>query len=168
MAALNALEEGAPADAVQAVRMAKEAAARYGDCPSCSALLHPVAAEAFAAFQSPADVEDHLRAAEQIVSYSPSACWRAMAETTHGFHALARNDPMDAWPRFLAAAELYKRVSQPFWAARALLDVGLTCLKCNRAMEARGYIERALAIFHQLGATRAAARAARELARLAG
>jgi DNA-binding SARP family transcriptional activator len=166
-AALDALEEGAPADAVKAVHMAAEAAARHGDCPSCSALLHPLAAEAYAAFRSPAEVEDHLRAAEQILGYAQSACWRAMAETTAGFLALARDEPMDTWPRFLAAATLYERVGQPFWAARSLLDAGLTCLECDGAPEGRGYIERALAIFRILGATRAAARAARELSRLA-
>jgi hypothetical protein len=167
-AALNALESGRPAEAIQAVNMATEAAARYGDCPSCSALLHPVAAEAHAALHSPAAVEAHLRAVEQLVDYAPNACWRAMAESTRGFLALARKNPLDASPRFLAAATLYEQVSQPFWAARAFLDAGVSCLESDRALEARGYLERACAIFQRLGATRAAARAARELARLAG
>jgi hypothetical protein len=166
--ALNALERGAPDEALRAVKMAQEAAARYGDCPSCSALLRPVAAEVYAALRSPAEAEHHLRAVEQIVGFSDSASWRAMAETTRGFLARARQEPGDAWPHFLAAATLYERVGQPFWAARSLLDTGLTCLECDGAMEARGYIERALTVLLRLGANRAAARASRELARIAG
>jgi hypothetical protein len=167
-AALDALEGGGPGEAIRSVSMATAAAARNGDCPSCSALLHPVAAEAYAALLAPAEVEAHLRAMEQLVGFAPNACWRAMAESTRGFLALARQDPPDAWPRFLAAATLYEQIGQPFWAARAFLDAGLSCPEPDRTLEARGYLERALAIFGRLGATRAAARAARELARLAG
>ena len=48
-AALAALERKDPAAAAQSVRSAAAAASRVGDCPSCGALLNPVAAEAFAA-----------------------------------------------------------------------------------------------------------------------
>src|SRR6185437_8405448 len=167
-AALNALERGAPDEAIRAVRMAEEAAARHGDCASCGALLRPVAAEAYAALRSPAEVESQLRAAEQIASLSQSAYWEAMVEATRGFLARARQEPREAWPRFLAAATLYQRVGQPFWAARSQLDAGLTCLECDGDLGARGYIERALGTFRQLGAATAAARASRELARIAG
>jgi hypothetical protein len=48
-AAFSRIELGDPEAAAGSVRAAAAAAARYGDCPSCSALLNPIAAEAFAA-----------------------------------------------------------------------------------------------------------------------
>src|SRR5262249_36743620 len=52
-AALSALEQHDPDGAVLAVQAAAAAAARYGDCPTCSALLNPVAAEAYALLDDP-------------------------------------------------------------------------------------------------------------------
>ncbi len=98
-AALMALERGDHRAAVRAVRSADAAAARYGDCPTCSALLHPVAAEVAASFQSSA--------------------WRAMSEAAHGWAARAAGDAEIATERFRSAATLFERGGQPYWAGRA-------------------------------------------------
>ena len=45
--AFAAVEQDQSDQAVRAVRAAAATAARYGDCPTCSALLNPLAAEAF-------------------------------------------------------------------------------------------------------------------------
>ncbi|MEV4134624.1 redoxin domain-containing protein [Dactylosporangium sp. NPDC049742] len=45
-AAFAAVERGEPEAAVRSVRSARSAAARYGECPTCSALLNPVGAQA--------------------------------------------------------------------------------------------------------------------------
>lgn len=164
--ALNALERGDPHPATRAVEAAAEAATRYGDCPTCSALLHPVAAEAYAALGDLPKAEEHARAAEQVASYWKSAAWKAMAETAQASLALARDDRAQAVSRFLAATDLYDRAGQPFWAARCLLQAGL--VRKDQVAEARDLLERALATFHRLGAVQAEERARRNLAQLAG
>ena len=52
-AALSAIEQGDPERAVLAIQAAAAAAARYGDCATCSALINPVAAEALALLGDP-------------------------------------------------------------------------------------------------------------------
>src|SRR5438552_5446326 len=52
-AVFAAVEQGDSERAVRSVQAAAAAAARYGDCPTCSALLNPVAAEAFALLADP-------------------------------------------------------------------------------------------------------------------
>jgi DNA-binding SARP family transcriptional activator len=165
-AALNALERGDPRAATRAVEAAAEAATRYGDCPTCSALLHPVAAEAYAALGDLTKAEEHARAAEQVAGFWESAAWKAMAETAQASLALARDDSSQALSRFLAAADLYERAGQPFWAARCLLQAGL--VRGGEVSESRDLLERALATFQRLGAARAEERARRNLAQLAG
>jgi len=162
-ATLNALEQGDPRAAVRAVEAAAEAAGRYGSCPTCSALLHPVAAEAYAALGDLPKAEEHARAAEQVAGFWESAAWKAMAETARASLALAHDDRAQARSRFLAAADLYERAGQPFWTARCLLQAG-----GGEVAESRDLLERALATFHRLGAARAEERARRDLAQLAG
>ena len=118
-AAFDAVERGDPGEAVRAVRAAAAAAARDGDCPSCSAMLNPVAAEAFAALGDEAGARLHAAAAERVAGMFGSAAWQAMAEAAHGSAALAAGATDSARARFQAAVALYDRAGQPFWAARS-------------------------------------------------
>jgi DNA-binding SARP family transcriptional activator len=111
-AAFAALERGDPESAVRSVRAAARAAARYGDCPTCSALLNPVAAEAFAALDDRGAARDYAAAAAAVAGFFESSAWRAMAESAAGS---AENDRT----RHAEAARLYEQAGQPYWAERA-------------------------------------------------
>jgi DNA-binding SARP family transcriptional activator len=111
-AAFAALEQGDPERAVRSVRAAARAAARYGDCPTCSALLNPVAAEAFAALGDPESAHEYAEAAAGVAGFFESSAWRAMAESAAGS---AEADP----GRHAEAARLYKWAGQPYWAERS-------------------------------------------------
>jgi DNA-binding SARP family transcriptional activator len=117
-AALAALEQGLPAVAARSVRAAAAAAARYGDCPSCSALLNPVAAEALAALGDPESASAYAAAARRAAESFASSAWRAMAESAAGFVALAQGDGTRALSLFDSAASLYELAGQPYWASR--------------------------------------------------
>jgi tetratricopeptide (TPR) repeat protein len=110
--AFAALEQGDPESAVRSVRAAARAAARYGDCPTCSALLNPVAAEAFAALDDRDSARDFADAASGVAGFFESSAWRAMAESAAGS---AEGDAA----RHAEAARLYERAGQPYWADRA-------------------------------------------------
>ena len=117
--ALAAVLQHDPERAVTAVRAAGRAAARYGDCPSCSALLNPVAAEAYAALGEVDAARAHAAAAERVGSMFSSSAWQAMAASAAGSVALAEGDPATARDRFDAAAALYLKAGQPYWERRA-------------------------------------------------
>jgi DNA-binding SARP family transcriptional activator len=118
-AAFAALERGDPDAAVRSVRSAASAAARYGDCPTCSALLNPMAAEAFASLGDRKSAQVHAEAAAVVASYFDSSAWRAMAESTNASAALVEGDIARAREHFEAAADLYARARQPYWEGRA-------------------------------------------------
>ncbi|GAB2816997.1 BTAD domain-containing putative transcriptional regulator [Lentzea nigeriaca] len=147
-AAFDAVERGEPVEAIRAVRSAAEAAERYGDCPSCRALLNPVAAEAFATLGEQAAAAEFAEAARQVASMFESTAWRGMAESANGALALARDDPVAARDRFLAAARLYDAARQPYWAARSRLQVARAGGDPDSAVEAA-------VTFERLGAVRA-------------
>ena len=111
-AAFAALEQGDPESAVRSVRAAARAAARYGDCPTCGALLNPVAAEAFAALGDRDTAREYADAAAAVAGFFESYAWRAMAESAAGS---AESDSA----RHAEAARLYEQAGQPYWAARA-------------------------------------------------
>ncbi|WP_211880998.1 AfsR/SARP family transcriptional regulator [Pseudarthrobacter albicanus] len=117
--AFIALERGAPAEAIAAVAGAEAAAARYGDCPTCSALLHPVAAEAYAAVGDAAGARRHAVVAEATAASFQSSAWSAMAESAKGDLALAEGDVPAAARHLAAAAGLFDRASQTLWAERS-------------------------------------------------
>jgi DNA-binding SARP family transcriptional activator len=119
-AAFAAVERGDPEAASRAVRAAAAAAARYGDCPTCSALLNPVAAEAFARLGDSEGADAYAGAAARVASLFDSSAWRAMAESAAGSVALADGEPEGARERFEAAARLFEQAGQPFWAERTL------------------------------------------------
>ncbi len=118
-AGFDALESGDPTAAVAAVRSAARAAARYGDCPTCSALIHPVAAEVYALVGDTERANWHAAEADKVAGIFQSSAWRAMAETAAGSAALSAGDRQEAARRFRAGADLYEQAGQPFWSARA-------------------------------------------------
>jgi DNA-binding SARP family transcriptional activator len=111
-AAFAALEQGDPEVAARSVRAAARAAARYGDCPTCSALLNPIAAEAFAALDDRDAAGEYAESAARVAGFFESSAWRAMAESAA---ASAERDPA----RHESAAGLYERAGQHYWAGRS-------------------------------------------------
>ncbi len=81
-AAFAAMAQGAPEVAARHVRAAAAAAARYGDCPSCSALLNPVAAEALAALGDTEGAAAYAAAAARVAETFASSAWRAPRRTS--------------------------------------------------------------------------------------
>jgi tetratricopeptide (TPR) repeat protein len=164
-ATLNALEQGDIPSALGYLEAAEEAAEAYGDCPTCSALLHPVAAEAYALAGDPEHAEDHAQRAEQVAGYWESGAWKAMAEVARGAAIQARGQPASA--RFLAAADTFERLDQPFEAARCRLLAGVDLARHGEAEAASTLFDQAQAAFQGLRATRAEQQVRRERARLA-
>ena len=119
-AAFAQLEQGNPEAAARSVRAAGAAAARYGDCPTCSALLNPIAAEALTALGDREGAAGYADAATGVASFFASSAWRAMAETAAASVARANGDEPGARERFATAAGLYERSGQPYWVQRSL------------------------------------------------
>jgi len=117
--AFGALERGDAQAAVRSVRAAATAAARYGDCPTCSALLHPMAAQAYAEMGDAEGARAHAGAAARVAAVFESSAWRAMAASAEGSLRLAEGDPAGAARRFGASADLFERAGQPYWSSRA-------------------------------------------------
>ncbi|HET9331657.1 MAG TPA: BTAD domain-containing putative transcriptional regulator, partial [Steroidobacteraceae bacterium] len=118
-AALSALAQQAPDAAARHVRAAAAAAARYGDCPSCSALLNPTAAEALAQLGDSEAASHYASAAARVADGFGSSAWRAMAESAAGSVAHGAGDVTQAAAHFGSAAALYEQAGHPFWAARS-------------------------------------------------
>lgn len=150
-AAFDAVERGEPVEAARAARSASAAAAHYGECPSCTALLYPVAAEAFAALGDEDATAEHARAAERVAGRFQSSAWSAMAETASGALAEVRGAAAEARRRHLAAARLYGRARQPYWAARSKVRAALAD---PRPSTDSGLLAKAGATFEALGAER--------------
>jgi DNA-binding SARP family transcriptional activator len=119
-ATFAALERGDPEAAIRSVRAADASAARYGDCPTCSALLNPMAAEAFAAVGDRQSARGYAESALRVAGLFESSAWRAMAESASASVAAAEGDSAQARERFAAAARLYQRAQQPYWSQRSL------------------------------------------------
>lgn len=119
-AAFVAVERGDPGEAVRSVRAAAAAAARYGDCPTCSALLNPIAAEGFALLADGDRARTYAESAAKVAATFDSSAWRAMAESAAGSAALAEGNDQAALGHFHAARDLYERAGQPYWAQRSL------------------------------------------------
>jgi tetratricopeptide (TPR) repeat protein len=165
-AAANALGRGDPGAAIRAIDEAAEVAGRTGTCGTCSAVLHPIAAEASLALGDLDRAEQHARAAEQAAANWESGTWRAMAEIARAEVERARGDAAAASRRYLAAAAEFERVGQPFDAARALLGAARAAADRGDAQGARALAGRALATFEDLGAQSTAAQAQALLRRL--
>jgi DNA-binding SARP family transcriptional activator len=108
--AFAALQQGDPEAATRAVRAAAASAVRYGDCPSCSAFLNPLAAEAFGMLGDLGNARTHAEAAARVASMFESSAWSAMAESAAGSVVAAEGAPDEARARFEEAAALYDRI----------------------------------------------------------
>jgi DNA-binding SARP family transcriptional activator len=118
-AALAATERGEPELAIRSVRASQSAAARYGDCPTCSALLNPVGAHAFALVGDREGAHLLADAATQLAASFESSAWTAMAESATASAAVADGELPAARERFQSAAVLYDKAGHSFWASRA-------------------------------------------------
>jgi DNA-binding SARP family transcriptional activator len=118
-AAFAQVERGDPEAAARSIRAADAAAARYGDCPSCSALLNPVAAETFALLETGEAAAPYVEAAASVAGMFESSAWRAMAESAAASVAVLDGESDDARAGFAAAASLYERAGQPYWQRRS-------------------------------------------------
>jgi DNA-binding SARP family transcriptional activator len=119
-AALAALELERLDHAVRSVRAARNTAARYGDCPTCSAMLNPLAADALTQAGDRREARVFARAASDAAASFPSSAFQAMAESAAGSVALGEGDTTQARTRFETAAALYDKAQQPFWVDRSL------------------------------------------------
>jgi DNA-binding SARP family transcriptional activator len=120
------LEQGDPEAAARSVRAAAASAVRYGDCPSCSALLNPLAAEAFGALGELDAARAHADAATRVATMFESSAWSAMAESAAGSVAAAEGAPAEARVRFVEAAALYDRIGHSYWAERSRAQASAT------------------------------------------
>jgi predicted negative regulator of RcsB-dependent stress response len=118
-AAFAQLEQGDAEAAARSIRAAAASAVRYGDCPFCSALLNPLAAEAFGALGDLDAARGHAEAATQVAAMFESSAWSAMAECAAGSVAAAEGATAAARSRFEEAASLYDRIGHSYWADRA-------------------------------------------------
>jgi DNA-binding SARP family transcriptional activator len=118
-AAFAAVTRGDPERAIRSVQAAAAAAAHYGDCPTCSALLNPVAAEAFALLADTDNARAYAEAAARVAEMFTSSAWRAMAESAAGSLSIAEGDQRAAIQHFEAAHDLYERAGQSYWAHRS-------------------------------------------------
>ena len=167
IAALDAAERDDPQGVIRAARSAATAGSRYGDCPSCSVLLNPLVADACAALGDRIGAAAYAAQAQQVADMFASSSWQAMAESAAGSLAEAGGSPAEARARHLAAAELYDRARQPFWAARARMQAALAGATDGPLDEAGlRLVHDAAATFERLGALRALARARAALAGL--
>lgn len=92
----------------------------------------------------------------------------ATAARCRGLIAQSRRDLEAAEAALAEAVQLHQGTPQPFDHARTLLVLGEVQRQSRRRKEARGTLERALAIFEDLGATLWAEKARLELARIGG
>jgi hypothetical protein len=118
-AAFARMEEGDAEAAVRSVRAAGAAAARYGECHTCSTLLNPIAAEAFAALGDREGARAHAEAAAQVADMFESSSWRAMAASAAASLAAVEGERLLAQERFETAAGLYERAGHSYWAGRS-------------------------------------------------
>jgi DNA-binding CsgD family transcriptional regulator len=93
---------------------------------------------------------------------------RACAGRCEGLLAAARGEIPAALAAFDRALEFHERLPDPFELGRTLLAGGGVLRRARRRPEARERLERALAIFEQLGARLWAERTREELARFGG
>jgi DNA-binding SARP family transcriptional activator len=116
--AFSALEQDNAAEAVRFVEAAAAAAVRYGECPTCSALLNPIAAQAYAVLGDAPNAHSYADAAAVVASMFNSSAWQAMAESAAGSAAVADGDFVAARKLFDEARSRYEIAGQPYWAGR--------------------------------------------------
>lgn len=118
--ALAAIERGDPESVIRSVRATQSAGARHGACPTCSAMLNPIGAEAFALIGDIAGAQGLANAAAQLAGSFKSSAWSAMAESAAASVAAAQGDLHAARQRLSSAAVLYDRAGHAYWTSRTL------------------------------------------------
>jgi DNA-binding SARP family transcriptional activator len=122
-AALAAVEQGQWDAALRSVRAARSTASRYGDCPTCGAMLNPIAADVLARSGDRQGAQAFADAARETAASFASSAFVAMAEAAAGSVARAEGDLPEARSRFEAAAALYEQADQHYWADRSRRQV---------------------------------------------
>lgn len=92
----------------------------------------------------------------------------AAAVRCRGLIAAARGDVAAATEHFRQAVELFEALADPFWKARALLDLGTVLLRARSKREARAALGAARDGFEALGAAAWSRAAAAQVARIGG
>jgi tetratricopeptide (TPR) repeat protein len=118
-AAFSAVEQRDWQRAVRSVQSALAAKTSYGDCPSCSALINPIAAEAYSHGDDSQNAMAYAEAAAGVAQMFASSAWSAMAESAAGSAAIADGELARADEHFARARALYNAAGQPYWAERA-------------------------------------------------
>ncbi|WP_101835049.1 BTAD domain-containing putative transcriptional regulator [Frankia canadensis] len=124
IATLAALEQGDLDAAVAAVTAARETASRYGDCPSCGAMLNPLAAETLARTGDLRGAREFAAIAERTAESFDSTAWQAMASSAAAWIAVGEGDRAAAREGFEAAAAAFDKAGHPYWTARARRQAG--------------------------------------------
>ncbi len=159
-----------------------------GDAAEARTQLEPVAERTWAAGirqptnlrETPDAVEalvalgEIAKAAELLDRFEGEACrldrgsGLALSARCRGLLAAAKGDFEAAERGFEEALLQHQRLEEPFELARTLLMFGSAERRAKRRSHARELLERALAIFEQLGANLWTERARAELARIGG
>jgi DNA-binding CsgD family transcriptional regulator len=132
----------------------------YGELPNAIEALVELA-ELEEARRLLAELKDRLRRIE-------SPWGEASAGRCEGLILAAEGDPAAAVTALERALTVHERLPQPFDLARTLLARGAVQRRMKKRGSARKSLERALAIFDELGATLWAEMARSELARIGG
>jgi DNA-binding SARP family transcriptional activator len=119
IATLAALEQGDLDAALDAVTAAQGTASRYGDCPSCGAMLNPLAAETLARTGDLSGARAFAAIAARTAESFDSTAWQAMAFSAAAWIAHGVGDSPAAREGFEAAAAAFDKAGHPYWTARA-------------------------------------------------
>ncbi len=135
--------------------------------PSISGEL-PNAIEALVELGEIAEARRLLADLQDRVSRIDSPWGEASAERCEGMILAAEGDLEAALAAHARALRVHERLPQPFDLGRTLLAQGIAQRRARQRRAARETLERALAIFEELGAALWAAKARAELARIGG
>jgi tetratricopeptide (TPR) repeat protein len=149
--AVHALDQHDVETALRAVEATVDIAAQFGACPGCTALIHPVAAETYAALGRLDEAKARVEAAQENAEQWQSGAWRALAELAQG--VVARSASEGAVEHLTAAADLFEEIDWPYPAARCYRLAGQALAERGQTAAARDLLQDALARFEQLGAT---------------
>jgi DNA-binding CsgD family transcriptional regulator len=170
LAALGFLElsvgDAAAADGILRPLAARLAASGWRE-PSIYGEL-PNAIEALVELGELAEARRLLAELQDRVGRIESPWGEAGAGRCEGLILAAEGDLEGALAALERALAVHERLPQPFDLARTLLTLGATQRRARRRSAARATLERALAVFDELGAVLWAQKARAELARIGG
>jgi ATP/maltotriose-dependent transcriptional regulator MalT len=122
-----------------------------------------VAARTFAALGDVERAARYAAEAERTASLWESGTWHALAAMARAAVLQAQGDHQVASERFLAAAERFDQLGQPYDAACCRLDAGLCAIALGDEAAAGERIGQAHAAFQALGAASSEQRARQHL-----